>query len=341
MEIVKMPFRIALALLFLISPSVHAAQNSKSLDKELQRIVAGKDQSLPIAGAALAVMAGGKLVYSGAAGCAAFGVDGKSCARPLLATSKLHVASISKMALAMGVMTLVEDGYYAAFGLGVQTVHGNEFLAPGFRFIGHAGEAYGLYSGAWLLEADTKAISAKDISFASAAIGVSETPARGSHPTFNAIEEKLVRLAMRAAETDDSLDDDEPRPFDEETDAMQAVDAALLAAKANGKRPLLIFGGNWCHDSRGLAKKFEVEPLRSLIASNYVPVWVDVGHRDKNLGVASRFGVEKLLGTPTVLILSPGGELLNAESVHDWRNADSKTLEEAIDYFESFADSER
>lgn len=129
----------------------------------------------------------------------------------------------------------------------------------------------------------------------------------------------------------------EPRPFDEAANAMQDVDAALLAAAADGKHPLLVLGGNWCHDSRDLAKKFEGEPLQSLVSSKFHTVWVDVGRRDRNLDVATRFGVEKLLGTPTVLILSPEGELLNADSVHDWRTSATRTADEALAYFESFA----
>ena len=52
--------------------------------------------------------------------------------------------------------------------------------------------------------------------------------------------------------------------------------------------------------------------------------------------VAQRFGVPVLQGTPTVLVLSPEGELLNAETVHDWRNAASRSLDEAKEYVERF-----
>jgi CubicO group peptidase (beta-lactamase class C family) len=231
-----------------------------------------------------------------------------------------------------------EDDFFSAFGLGVQTVAGNGALMPGMRLIGHSGEAYGLHSGAWLVKADPSAGRMKDIAFAFVATGVDETPAKGAHPTFNAIEERLVRIALAAAQNERSLYDNEPRPFDETADAMSEVDAALVAAKATGKRPLLILGGNWCHDSRGLAEKFAAAPLRSVIEDNYLPVWVDIGHRDRNLDIARRFGIDDILGTPTVLILSPDGALINRESVHDWRTADSKSMAETVAYFESFAD---
>ncbi|MEE2691230.1 MAG: thioredoxin family protein [Pseudomonadota bacterium] len=134
-----------------------------------------------------------------------------------------------------------------------------------------------------------------------------------------------------------ALDDDGPRPFNEAADAMADVDAALARAGARGTRALLVLGGDWCHDSRGLAAKFETPELAALIGENYELVFVDVGHRDRNLDVARRFGVGDLLGTPTVLIVSAEGALLNADSVHGWRDAASKSLEETTAYFRAYA----
>lgn len=142
--------------------------------------------------------------------------------------------------------------------------------------------------------------------------------------------------STRAALAETQSEASDPRPFDETANALQDVDAALLSAKATRKMPLLILGGNWCHDSRGLAAKFEIEPLKSLIETKYLTVWVDVGHRDRNLEVAKRFGVEKIIGTPTVIILSPEGAVLNADTVHDWGTADSKPYDETVAYFNSF-----
>jgi len=134
--------------------------------------------------------------------------------------------------------------------------------------------------------------------------------------------------------------DDNPRPFDETRNAMMDVDAALASAGISGKRVLLVLGGNWCHDSRGLAGKFEESELAAVIAEYYELVWVDVGHRDRNLNVAMRFGVPQIFGTPTVLILSSEGALLNEKGVHDWRTADSKPYDETLGYFMRFAQGE-
>ncbi len=143
--------------------------------------------------------------------------------------------------------------------------------------------------------------------------------------------------AADAAADKDHHGSDDPRPFDPDADAMADVDAALLAAQGRDRRVLLVLGGNWCHDSRGLARKFEDPALADLIAASYELVYVDVGRRDRNLDVARRFGVDELFGTPTVLILSPDGALLNRDTVHDWRTAHSKSMEETYAYFEAFA----
>jgi thiol-disulfide isomerase/thioredoxin len=129
---------------------------------------------------------------------------------------------------------------------------------------------------------------------------------------------------------------EEPKPFDETRDAMADVDAALDAAKASGKNVLVILGGNWCHDSRGFAMRL-ADPSVAAAANGYEVVFVDVGHRDRNLDVPTRFAVTTLLGTPTILVLSADGKLLNRASMHDWRNAAERSAEELRAYLESFA----
>ncbi len=198
----------------------------------------------------------------------------------------------------------------------------------------------GRYRGVWLLKAELSSGRQHGDAIAFAATGVaSETP-KGAHPTFDAVEERLVRLAFNIGEGPRSgrvHNGAEPRPFDESADAMTDVEAALLASKASSKPVLLVLGGNWCHDSRGLAAKFALAPLAEIIDRGFHLVFVDVGRRDRNLEVAKRFGVETLLGTPTILIISPDGALINADSVHDWRTADSRSMMEAIAYFSAYA----
>lgn len=133
---------------------------------------------------------------------------------------------------------------------------------------------------------------------------------------------------------------DEPRPYDKDRNAMADVEATLAKAAQSGKKPLLVLGANWCHDSRGLAARFEKEEFISLIQDNYELLYVDVGKRDRNLDVAKRFGIHDIIGTPTVLVLNNNGELLNADTASDWRRAASISDEDTFSYFSKFTDEQ-
>ncbi len=166
----------------------------------------------------------------------------------------------------------------------------------------------------------------------STTVGAAAGVTKGAAKTTVGVSGDMVEAAFEPRHRDN-----DPRPFDDSRNAMADVNAALTAAKASRKNVLLVLGGNWCHDSRGLAAKFEQDDLAEVIAENYELVWVDVGYRDRNLDVPRRFGVPELYGTPTVLVLSPDGELLNPNSVHEWRTADSKPYDETLSYFQTYA----
>lgn len=128
----------------------------------------------------------------------------------------------------------------------------------------------------------------------------------------------------------------EARPFDEAADAASAVEAALVRAQGVDKRVVLVLGANWCHDSRGLAGWFAEPRFAAMLDAKYELVYVDVGYKDRNLDIARRFGIEEIRGTPTVLVLSPRGELLNPKSAPKWRNAASRDEDDIFVYFDRF-----
>ncbi|GJL93461.1 thioredoxin family protein [Hyphococcus sp.] len=172
---------------------------------------------------------------------------------------------------------------------------------------------------------------------ATTTVGLAAGVTKSAVKTTAGISGDVVEAAFTGVDQESDRHNDDPRPFDSTRNAMLDVEAALAAAIRSSRHVLLVLGGNWCHDSRGLAGKFEGPELAEVLAKGYELVWVDVGYRDRNLDVASRFGVVEMLGTPTVLILSPEGALLNRDSVHDWRTADSKSYDETLAYFERFA----
>lgn len=127
----------------------------------------------------------------------------------------------------------------------------------------------------------------------------------------------------------------EARPFSESAAAGAAVDAALARAAASGKRVILIFGGNSCHDSRGLAGWFATPRFAAMLRPRFEIVWVDIGRdNDRNSDIAARFGVAPVTGTPTVVIADATGRVRNAADAPTWRNAASRSENDIYAYFE-------
>ena len=133
-----------------------------------------------------------------------------------------------------------------------------------------------------------------------------------------------------------AADHPEARPFEKSVNATEQVDAALVRAGIADKRVIVVMGANWCHDSRGLSGWFAEPRFAAMLAPKYEIVYVDVGQKDRNIDIARRFGLKSIKGTPTVLVLSPRGALLNRKSAAKWRNAASREEEDIFVYFDRF-----
>ena len=126
----------------------------------------------------------------------------------------------------------------------------------------------------------------------------------------------------------------EAKPFDEKADAPAQVDAAIARAKASGHEAILVFGANWCGDSRALAGWFATPRFKAMLDARYELVWVDVGQKDRNLDLARRFGLDGIKGTPTVLVVDGEGKPLNLKDAPSWKNARSRSADAIFGYFD-------
>lgn len=101
-----------------------------------------------------------------------------------------------------------------------------------------------------------------------------------------------------------------PYPYDEAGDAdPRAVDARIARAKAQAAREhkllLVDLGGNWCGDCRVLAGTMDLPSIKRFVDAHYVVATLDTGRMNKNLQVPARYGVAKLDGVPSVLVVDP------------------------------------
>src|SRR5215467_13342738 len=63
-------------------------------------------------------------------------------------------------------------------------------------------------------------------------------------------------------------------------DAKQEIHEALLHARRENKRVLLVFGGDWCYDCHVLETAFRSPEIKPLLQANYRVVHVDIGTGD-------------------------------------------------------------
>ncbi len=114
-------------------------------------------------------------------------------------------------------------------------------------------------------------------------------------------------------------------------DAAQAALAQARAdALAKGKLLLVVYGANWCHDSRALAGWLETPRFKALVEDRYALAFINAGmpqkDRAKNAALIAELGLTGIEGTPNLLIIDPqSGALLNADTAKSWRNAASRS----------------
>jgi protein disulfide-isomerase len=101
-------------------------------------------------------------------------------------------------------------------------------------------------------------------------------------------------------------------PYDETADARLEVERALAEAAAAKASVLVVFGANWCPDCKILDMTMKKDPTSALVARTFKVVKVDVGRFDRNVDVATAYGVPLKSGIPAIAILSPRHEVLYA-----------------------------
>ena len=156
-------------------------------------------------------------------------------------------------------------------------------------------------------------------------------------PLLMLMMQTVVNMTEPASVAEHHAEVHDGKVYDEGRDAHADVDAALTRAATSNKRVIVVMGANWCHDSKSLGRRFETPRFAEMMQPRYEIVYVDVGKPQtgsgRNLDIAKRFGAKKIKGTPTVLILSPQGKLLNKKDAGSWRNAASRSEDDVFAYF--------
>lgn len=151
---------------------------------------------------------------------------------------------------------------------------------------------------------------------------------------ISAILTLSLALILGATTANASEEEGFDSPYQPSADVMADVDRTLAKAKAEGKLALIVMGATWCHDSRGLVKRFRNAEIGDVLDQEYETLFVDVGFLDQARAVNMRFGMPSIYATPTVMIIDPEtGQLKNGKTMHLWRDADSISYDVTREYF--------
>lgn len=123
-----------------------------------------------------------------------------------------------------------------------------------------------------------------------------------------------------------------PYPYNEQADAEADLAAAIKKAKAHKKLVLIDLGGNWCGDCRVFAGVIEQPDVKRWVDKHYEVVAIDVGRYTKNMQIPARYGVDKLKGVPSFLVVDTKGKLVNDGAFFALTDARHMTPQSIVDW---------
>ena len=126
-----------------------------------------------------------------------------------------------------------------------------------------------------------------------------------------------------------------------EANGAKALELALAHAAASKTLAVIVFGADWCHDSRALSEVLTSAAFKSEFGSRVEVTFIDVGRpqtgEGRNLDLVQRLGVKNLKSTPALFVLRGDGKLLNGKKdATSWRNAESRGTGKVLAWFRWF-----
>ncbi len=122
--------------------------------------------------------------------------------------------------------------------------------------------------------------------------------------------------------------------YSETADPKADIEAALKQARAQHKRVILDFGGDWCGDCQVLDIYFHQDPNAEMLSKHFILVHVWIGHFDQNLDIPEKYGVNIKKGVPALAVLDAHGKVLFSQSTgefSDMRYMESTSVTNFLD----------
>lgn len=113
---------------------------------------------------------------------------------------------------------------------------------------------------------------------------------------------------------------------------LSQYETSLAKANSQNRKLIVLFGADWCPDCRALDGIFADPETKILLDTQFVVMKVDVGRFDKNLGLNDRLGNPIQNGIPSLVVVSPNGEIITSTKGGEFSNASKMTKEQVLEY---------
>jgi thiol:disulfide interchange protein len=156
--------------------------------------------------------------------------------------------------------------------------------------------------------------------------------------SFTKVAALAIAMAVAGSTAQASAQGPAPGPlgrkhiYSETVDPRADIAAGLKQAKREHKRVILDFGGDWCGDCQVLDIYFHQAPNDALM-KKFVLVHVFIGQMDKNLELASSYGVPIAKGVPALAVLDENGKVLFSQRTgefNDMRHMDPDSVNQFL-----------
>jgi thioredoxin family protein len=119
--------------------------------------------------------------------------------------------------------------------------------------------------------------------------------------------------------------------------AAGEIAEALAKAKADHKRVILMFGGNWCIDCHVLDAALHSKTAAPLLTANYILVHVNIGDAgDENQDLAAKYDTPLAKGVPALAVLNPDGSVVYSQKQGEFESSVRIGPEDVVNFLEKW-----
>jgi thioredoxin 1 len=125
--------------------------------------------------------------------------------------------------------------------------------------------------------------------------------------------------------------------YDENADAKKEIKEALVKARSENKRLLLVFGADWCYDCHVLDYRFHQPEIQPTVDKNFIVIHIDIGRGEKNVDLANKYSIPLNRGVPAIAVVDKSGALLFSQQHGEFAPARRLPAQDFLAFLQQWA----